>query len=125
MDGLFLLTGPNNPPMVQIAAIRELLDRLIGKSPISIDAVHTSCRSDIPTQGRCLLVRQVLGAIAPSRLRWSPLRVFLLRLCPVVSSEVGFGCLQDVAGVVHAQQQLITLAKLPWRRTRLTLTIRL
>jgi hypothetical protein len=34
MDGLFQLTTPNNPPMVQIAAIKELLDRIIGKSTI-------------------------------------------------------------------------------------------
>jgi hypothetical protein len=41
MDGLFQLTTPNNPPMVQIAATRELLDRLIGKSTVSIEAVTT------------------------------------------------------------------------------------
>jgi hypothetical protein len=42
MDRLFQLTTPNNPPMVQIAAIRALLDRIMGKSTISIDAVHTN-----------------------------------------------------------------------------------
>jgi hypothetical protein len=42
MDGLFLLTGPNNPPMVQIAAIRELLDRLLGKPQVTVEAHHTS-----------------------------------------------------------------------------------
>jgi hypothetical protein len=35
------LAAPNNPPMVQIAATKELLDRLIGKPQISIDAVTT------------------------------------------------------------------------------------
>jgi hypothetical protein len=40
-ENLFRLAAPNNPPMVQIAATRELLDRLIGKSTISIDAVTT------------------------------------------------------------------------------------
>jgi hypothetical protein len=42
MDGLFQLTTPNNPPMVRIAAVRELLDRIIGKSTISIEAAHTT-----------------------------------------------------------------------------------
>jgi hypothetical protein len=41
MDGLFLLTRPNNPPMVQIAATKELLDRLLGKPQVTIDAVTT------------------------------------------------------------------------------------
>jgi hypothetical protein len=44
MDRLFLLTGPNNPPMVQIAAIRELLDRLLGKPQVTIEA--TTARWD-------------------------------------------------------------------------------
>jgi hypothetical protein len=41
MDGLFQLTTPNNPPMVQIAAIRELLDRLLGKPQVMIEATTT------------------------------------------------------------------------------------
>jgi hypothetical protein len=45
MDRLFLLTGRNNPPMVQIAAIRELLDRLLGKPQVTVEA--TTARLDI------------------------------------------------------------------------------
>jgi hypothetical protein len=40
LEGLFLLTKSDSPH-VRIAATRELLDRIIGKSTISIDAVHT------------------------------------------------------------------------------------
>ena len=40
MDRLFLLAGPNNPPPVQIAAIRELLDRLLGKPQVTIEATN-------------------------------------------------------------------------------------
>ena len=40
-ENLFRLAAPNNPPMVQIAATKELLDRLIGKPQVTIDAVTT------------------------------------------------------------------------------------
>ena len=40
-ENLFRLAAPNTPPMVQIAATKELLDRLIGKPQVTIDAVTT------------------------------------------------------------------------------------
>ena len=40
-ENLFRLAAPNNPPMVQIAATKEILDRLIGKPQVTIDAVTT------------------------------------------------------------------------------------
>jgi hypothetical protein len=40
-ENLFRLAAPNNPPMVQIAATKELLDRLIGKPQVTIEAVTT------------------------------------------------------------------------------------
>ena len=40
-ENLFRLAAPNNSPMVQIAATKELLDRLIGKPQVTIEAVTT------------------------------------------------------------------------------------
>jgi hypothetical protein len=37
MDGLFLLTRPDNPAHVRIAATRELLDRLLGRPAVCVD----------------------------------------------------------------------------------------
>jgi hypothetical protein len=36
MDNLFLLTGPDYPAMVRIAATREIFDRLIGRPQVMI-----------------------------------------------------------------------------------------
>ena len=55
MDRLFFLTGPNNPPMVQIAAIRELLDRLLGKPQVTIEA--NTARLDISSMYLAALKR--------------------------------------------------------------------
>jgi hypothetical protein len=41
MENLFVLAAPDKPFMVQIAATKEILDRLIGKPQVTIDAVTT------------------------------------------------------------------------------------
>jgi hypothetical protein len=41
MENLFVLAAPDKPYMVQIAATKEILDRLIGKPQVTIDAVTT------------------------------------------------------------------------------------
>jgi len=41
LENLFVLAEPDKPYMVQIAATKEILDRLIGKPQVTIDAVTT------------------------------------------------------------------------------------
>jgi hypothetical protein len=41
LENLFVLAAPDKPYMVQIAATEEILDRLIGKPQVTIDAVTT------------------------------------------------------------------------------------
>jgi hypothetical protein len=41
LENLFILAEPDKPYMVQIAATKEILDRLIGKPQVTIDAVTT------------------------------------------------------------------------------------
>jgi hypothetical protein len=64
MDGLFQLTTPNNPPMVRIAAVKELLDRIVGKSTVSIDAVTT--REDVGVMYLQALQRAGISHAIPS-----------------------------------------------------------
>ena len=41
MENLFVLAAPDKPYMVQIAATKEILDRLIGKAQVTIEATTT------------------------------------------------------------------------------------
>jgi hypothetical protein len=41
LENLFVLAEPDKPYMVQIAATKEIFDRLIGKPQVTIDAVTT------------------------------------------------------------------------------------
>ena len=42
LGNLFILAAPDKPYMVQIAATKEILDRLVGKPQVTIEATHTS-----------------------------------------------------------------------------------
>jgi hypothetical protein len=42
LENLFVLAEPDKPYMVQIAATKEILDRLIGKAQVTIEATHTT-----------------------------------------------------------------------------------
>ena len=55
MDGLFLLTRPDNPAHVRIAATRELLDRLLGRPAVSVDTTVT--KMDLGELYRQALIR--------------------------------------------------------------------
>ena len=42
LENLFVLAEPDKPYMVQIAATKEIHDRLVGKPQVTIEATHTS-----------------------------------------------------------------------------------
>ena len=55
LENLFVLAEPDKPYMVQIAATKEILDRLIGKPQVTIES--TSTRVDIASMYLAALKR--------------------------------------------------------------------
>jgi hypothetical protein len=63
LENLFILAAPDKPYMVQIAATKEILDRLVGKPQVTIEA--TTTRVDVAAMYLAAM-RKANAEIVPS-----------------------------------------------------------